>query len=175
MDNRSINIITNKARSFNWVSLIIPLMGLIGMGISGYLTFIHYRDLNAVCLFGAKCDAVLTSAYSAVGGIPLSLFGIIIYLILSILGTLRFLNRNDRPDLLAIGIYSAALAGTLFSIYLYYLEIFKIHAFCTWCIGSSIIMVCVLVFSVLDLYSTGFDFKEFRRYLRARRKQFIQW
>ena len=47
-----------------------------------------------------------------------------------------------------MGIYSAALAGTLYSLYLVYLEIFEIHAFCSWCLASGLVMATMLVLSL---------------------------
>jgi len=157
------------------IHLAIPILGLAGMGISGYLTYIHYQNLNSICLFGAKCDEVLTSPYSQIWGIPLALFGLFMYAVLTVMGLLLLSKRIARQDLLALGIYAVALSGTLFSIYLYYLEIFEIHAFCTWCIASSLVMFSLLACSLINLKKSGFSSKEFRSWFRIRLARYVKW
>jgi len=41
-----------------------------------------------------------------------------------------------------------ALFGTIFSIYLTYLELFVIKAVCMWCVSSAIIITLLLLFSL---------------------------
>jgi len=153
------------------IRLPVPLLALAGMGISGYLTYIHYKNINAICLFNAKCDAVLTSSYAQIWGIPLALFGLALYAALAVLGFLSLNKKLGRADLAASGIYGLALSGILFSLYLYYLEIFEIHAFCTWCITSSIVMLAIFILSLINLRHAGFNGREFRRWL----SRYVQW
>jgi uncharacterized membrane protein len=50
-----------------------------------------------------------------------------------------------------------ALFGTIFSIYLTYLEIFLIEAVCIWCISSAIIIALLLLASLgstLNVFSS---------------------
>jgi uncharacterized membrane protein len=44
-----------------------------------------------------------------------------------------------------------SLVGTLFSVYLTYLEVFVIHALCQWCLASATIMVGTLVCAALRI------------------------
>lgn len=164
---------TNKTNSVT--QILVPVLGLLGIGISGYLTYVHYQNLNAVCLFNAKCDTVLTSPYSQIWGIPLSLFGLLMYLAITILGFLYLRVKNERAGLLAVGLYGLALASLLFSLYLYYLEIFEIHAFCTWCIASSIVVLCLFILSLVNLSKSGFRFGELPHFVRTNMKRYVQW
>ena len=41
--------------------------------------------------------------------------------------------------------------GVLFSAWLTWLELFVIHAICTWCVVSAVIVVLIFVVSLLDL------------------------
>lgn len=147
----TININHYIATRSTVIKIAIPVLGLIGMGISSYLTYIHYRSINSVCLLASNCDLVLTSPYARVWGIPLSLFGLLMYACLTILGFLMLTNNIKRKNLIATGIYSLALSGTMFSIYLYYLEIFEIHAFCSWCIASSLVIFSLFALSLVNL------------------------
>jgi uncharacterized membrane protein len=129
----------------------IPSLGLAGIVISAYLTYIHYTKVSPICLGIADCDEVLASPYAQMWGVPLSLLGLLMYVALMLLGFLMLSNKVKRQDLIVMGTYTLAVAGTLFTLYLYYLEIFEIHAFCTWCIASSIVMFITLIISIMIL------------------------
>ena len=155
--------------------IALPALALIGIGISAYLTYIHFNEIEPVCLPGTDCVKVLSSRYAQMWGIPLSLFGLLMYVALTALGFLNLVERIRRQDLIATSIYALALSGTLFSIYLYYLEIFEIHAFCSWCIASSIVMFKLFILSLINLKAGGFNFKEYRHWLRVRVSRYVKW
>jgi uncharacterized membrane protein len=48
-------------------------------------------------------------------------------------------------------VFGLSLAGTLYSLYLTYLELFVIRALCPWCLASALVMVCLMVVSLADL------------------------
>ena len=162
-------------RSGRFIKSLIPVLGVVGMGISVYLIFVHYNGVSAICLPTMNCDAVLSSRYSAMWGVPLAVFGLLMYGALTMLGLWSFTAKEEWQDRLAVGIYTLALASLLFTIYLYYLEIFEIHAFCTWCIGSSIVVLAIFVLSLLNLGAEGFSFRDFLHYVRVTRKRYVQW
>jgi uncharacterized membrane protein len=47
--------------------------------------------------------------------------------------------------------FGMALFGTLFSIYLTYLEIFIIHAVCIWCLSSAVIITALMLLNLPPL------------------------
>jgi uncharacterized membrane protein len=44
-------------------------------------------------------------------------------------------------------VFGLALAGTLFSLYLTYLEAFVIEAICAWCLTSAVVITLLLLVS----------------------------
>lgn len=163
------------SRSTLWLRTAIPILGIIGMSISGYLTFIHYSQISPICSPMMDCDVVLSSPYAAIWGVPLSILGLLMYVFLTVLGFWHLRRENEWQAIMALGIYSVALSGTLFSAYLYYLEIFVIHAFCTWCIVSSLVVVITLVLSMVNLSSSEEYIKSVPRFVRVRLRRYIQW
>jgi uncharacterized membrane protein len=157
------------------LKISITVLGIIGTGISCYLTYIHYRDLSSICLFNTNCDAVLSSRYSTMWGIPLSLFGFLMYASLTLLSIWSLRAKEEWQNGLDMGIYAFALAGTLFTVYLFYLEIFQIHAFCTWCIGSAIVIASILVLSLFHLFGGREKPQEKSRSRRFKLSRYIQW
>jgi len=171
-DKETLSSKLDSIRPLSILRLAVPILGLIGIGISSYLTYIHYQDTSSICMFGAKCDTVLNSKYADIGDVPLSLFGLLMYATLTALGFLNLSQRIGRRDVIAGGIYMLALSGTFFSLYLYYLEIFEIHDFCTWCIGSSVVTFALLWLSVANLRTTGFSFSEYLSWLQNKMPRF---
>ncbi|WP_027004642.1 vitamin K epoxide reductase family protein [Conexibacter woesei] len=111
---------------------------VLGLGIAGYLVYVHYADINPICNIAHGCHKVQTSAYAKLAGIPVALLGLIGYVV--ILGALIFDGEIGRM-IAAL----TALVGFGFSMYLTYRELFTIDAICQWCVGSAILMTGLAV------------------------------
>lgn len=109
-----------------------------GVGIAGYLTYVHYAGLHPVCGISHGCETVQTSSYAYLGGVPVALLGLLTYLLILVM--LR--RRGDNA--LLIG-YVLTLIGFGFSLYLTYREVFTIHAICSWCVSSAIVFTLLAV------------------------------
>ena len=84
------------------------------------------------------------SEYSHIAGINVSVFGIVGYVLL--LATAFF-----ATDWRASAASPLALGGFGFSIYLTYLEIFKIEAICQWCVASAVLMTILFLLNATRL------------------------
>lgn len=125
----------------------VALIALIGLGVSGYMAYVETTHISAICGPVGDCNTVQQSQYARLFGIPLGILGIVGYLF--ILGA-WLLSRSAAIRLAAIGrlvLYGFALAGTIFSIYLTFLEPFVIGATCAWCLGSALCMALLLIFT----------------------------
>lgn len=134
--------------------IAVPVLGLAGLGVSSYLTYVHYALIEPVCVFSAKCDEVLASPYAQMWGVPLALLGMIMYAVVIALNLLLWRRDSAWEHPIALGIYGVTLTGMVFTGYLYYLEIFVLHAFCSWCIISSIILAIIFVISIINFVRT---------------------
>ena len=114
---------------------------LAGLGIAGYLTYVHYAGLRPICGISHGCETVQTSSYASLAGIPVAVLGLISYMLILI--TLSM--RDERALLTGYGLTLIAFS---FSAYLTYREVFTIHAICSWCVSSAI------VFSMLAITGT---------------------
>jgi uncharacterized membrane protein len=123
----------------------IGVVALIGLGVASYLTYVHYAGESPVCLAGGGgCEKVQTSHYAKLAGIPVSVLGLVGYFV--ILVSLLIPGETGR--------FTGALTtliGFGFSLYLTYLELFKIHAICQWCVASAVLMTVLAVLTVLRL------------------------
>ncbi len=148
--------------------IAIPALGLIGMGISGYLTYAHYQWTEPICFAGLDCNGVLFSPYAQILGVPISLLGLLMYAILTACGLLLLRGQKDGSRLIALGIYGAALSGTLYSAYLTYREAFTLHAFCSWCLVSAVVITSILALSLVNLAASGLRLLEIPRLTRTK-------
>lgn len=127
------------------LGIAIAFISVVGIGIASYLTYVHYADLKPICLADGGCEVVQQSRYAKFAGIPVPLLGLIGYV--SILGSLLIPGDLGRAATALLAIF-----GFGFSIYLTYLEIFKIEAICQWCVASAILMTLMAIVSVLRLW-----------------------
>jgi uncharacterized membrane protein len=118
---------------------------LAGVGVAGYLTYVHYAGLQPFCAGGGHgCERVQSSSYARLGGIPVALLGLGGYLAIAV----ALLAPGERARLAAAAL---ALSGFGFSAYLTYLELFVIDAICQWCVASAVLLTLLSVITVWRL------------------------
>src|ERR1017187_6690313 len=90
-------------------------LATIGLGVAGYLTYVHYSGATPICsIKGNPCSQVQKSQYSKLAGVPVALIGLIGYVV--ILGSLLARER-ERARFVTAGL---TLGGFGFSAYLTY-------------------------------------------------------
>src|SRR5271156_6940393 len=122
--------------------ITLILLTSAGLGIAGYLTYVHYAGINPVCTAGGSCEKVQTSVYSELAGMPVALIGMLGYI--SILGLLLAREREGTR----FAMMALTLVGFAFSAYLTYRELYSIHAICEWCASSAAILTVMAPLSV---------------------------
>ena len=120
----------------------------VGIGIAGYLTYVHYAGLQPICGISHGCETVQTSRYASLLGVPVALLGLISYLL--IFASLCL--RDDRTQLAG---YALVVIAFAFSAYLTYREVFTIHAICTWCVSSAVVFTLLLIVETLRARDAG--------------------
>jgi len=137
-------------RRWGWIETATAMLVALGFLVSLYLTWIKLTNNTAACAGIGDCDAVNSSRYAEVAGIPIALVGMMGYLAIgcALVAELRWPQANWS---LRLGVFGMALAGTLYSAYLTYVEVAVLHAVCPYCVISAICMVGILILSVLRL------------------------
>jgi uncharacterized membrane protein len=143
---RSRRIVAAGDRLDRRLALAVAAIALLGVGIAGYLTYIHYAGIDPICASGSGgCHKVQNSAYAELAGIPVAVLGLVGYL-----GILTSVVL--RPvDLGRVAGAALALSGFGFSAYLTYREIFTIEAICQWCVASAVLMTALAVLTTVRL------------------------
>lgn len=133
----------------NW---LIPLLSLVGLGVAGYLSFIDFTQAEAVCGPVGNCNSVQGSSYATLFGfLPVGILGFLGYLAILTLWLVSRLHLPDYDHLVKMLLWALSLIGTLFSIYLTFLEPFVIGATCMWCISSAVIMTAIFLLATREI------------------------
>ena len=124
--------------------LWIPILALIGILVAGYLAFVETTGSEAVCGPVGDCNTVQQSQYAILFGVlPVGLLGLISYLIILIGWVVARLEAGLFSRWAWVSIFVLSTVGTLFSIYLTFLEPFVIGATCAWCLASSVVITAI--------------------------------
>ncbi len=122
-----------KSKSF----VFLLFLSLAGFFDSVYLTIFHYKHIIPPCTIAKGCETVLTSQFSTIFGIPISLVGSLFFLTLIILLLLGFFRYFKL----------LILEGVAVSIVLFSIQAFILHAFCQYCLLSEIIILAIFILS----------------------------
>lgn len=126
-------------------SWAVPVLCLLGLGVAGYLTYVELSHTQAICGPVGNCNSVQTSKYATLWGfLPVGVFGMIGYFAIAIAWFVHHFTTDAFKSYSSLVIWSMALLGVIFSIYLTFLEPFVIGATCAWCISSAIIITLLL-------------------------------
>ncbi len=135
-------------RSARVLGTITAVIALAGLGVSAYLTYTHYADRSVACAVVHGCQTVQQSEYAKLAGVPIALLGGLLYA-----GLLTSSAAWAMRGLWwwGFGAWFLALAGTVYSAYLTYLEVEVIEAICFWCVTSAVLLAAALGSTSLGL------------------------
>lgn len=117
--------------------LAAAIVALAGVGVAGYLTWVHFDDAALVCVAGGGCETVQESEYAEIAGLPVAALGLVAYSI--VLGLVAWDSPAAR-----LAAATIALVGLLFSTYLLVLQLFVIDAVCVWCMANDVVIAPLL-------------------------------
>jgi uncharacterized membrane protein len=131
----------------SWSALVIAIFGFID---SVYLTWVKFTGSYVTCGPIGNCEAVNTSRYAEVAGIPIALIGLLGYLlIIAVIALEKWLPA--QKEVLRLAFFGFTLTGTIYSIYLTYVEIAILEAICPYCVVSAVLMVVLFGISISRL------------------------
>jgi uncharacterized membrane protein len=131
------------------LSIASLILAVLGAGISGYLTYVHY-NIDALVCAGGGCEVVQQSKYSEIMGIPIAMLGLGMFLGVIALIIVRE-RLVDYAYLANAGIMLLLVSGLIYFAYLTYLEMNVIYAWCQWCVATSIVTLILFVVEVVRM------------------------
>lgn len=132
---------------------IIAALSLCGIFLAAYLTLYHYGYVGTIACGTGGCETVQASRWAMLLGLPVALWGAGYYasvFAVSAVGSIGAHAERRWPTdvLLALNGW-----GVVFSAYLTWIEIARVHAICRYCVGSASVVLALFALSVLDLRS----------------------
>ena len=149
-----------------WARVTIAILSTIGVIDTGSITLKRWGLIgNLDCPGGLEgCDKVLNSPWGTIlqtnnFSIPLSLLGLISYLVILLMAIFPLLPilKNQKSNISKFtwwGSFYISTSTFIFSLILISVMIFKIKAFCFYCILSCLISLSLLV---LNLFGGGWE------------------
>ena len=142
-----------RESKFDWMLAIwwlAVVCAVIGLADSIYLTWLKLTGELAACGGIGDCESVNASIYSQINCIPIALLGAVAYALI-----LLFLFLESRDDFIGDWsptlVFGLSLTGTLYSIYLTYIEIAVLKAICPYCVVSAVAILIIFVISIARL------------------------
>lgn len=131
------------------IPLVLAAIGLAGVAISIYLTTVHYAGVPLVCSSTGlvNCERVLSSAYSSVAGIPISVGGLLWFA--GVLGMALLALRTPEPARLQLAQVLWSLLGLATVVYLVGVEVLALGVICAWCSVLHVLILLTFFLSVL--------------------------
>lgn len=123
---------------------VFILLAVAGIIVSGMALHEHYREEGqAPCSINDKwdCGIVNKSEYAVIANIPVAAIGIVGYILLGVLGAMRWYRLMALCLLGALG----------FSAYLTYIEARVLGVYCILCVISACIVVTWLVLALITI------------------------
>jgi uncharacterized membrane protein len=91
------------------------------------------------------CNTVNQSEYAMLfGAVPVGLLGLVGYVVILSSWVVHRWREGIVSDWAAVGILGMSVIGTIFSIYLTFLEPFVIGATCAWCLSSAVAITLLM-------------------------------
>ena len=149
-----------------WARVTIAILSTVGVIDTGSITLKRWGLIgNLDCPGGLEgCDKVLNSPWGTIlqtnnFSIPLSLLGLISYLVILLMAIFPLLPilKNQKSNISKFtwwGSFYISTSTFIFSLILISVMIFKIKAFCFYCILSFLISLSLLV---LNLFGGGWE------------------
>lgn len=135
------------AGSRRWAAWTTAALSLAGLGVSAYLTYVHYTEPRALSCpdNGAiSCTKVTTSPESMVFGvIPVAVLGVVFFTaMLALCLPMSWRAREPWVDRARL---AGVVAGMGMVLYLVAVELLSVHAICLWCTGVHVVAFALFV------------------------------
>jgi uncharacterized membrane protein len=132
------------------LSQLAIALTITGLLVSIYMTVYKITSNDKMCIGSQDCSVVNASRYSEVNGIPVAVIGIVGYAALLAAQWLErtpgFFQQNGTMIFFALSV-----TGFFFTVYLIFVEVSLIKAYCPFCIASQAAMTLLFVISVVRL------------------------
>lgn len=134
-------------------TLLTSLLGLSGFLLAWHILKSKNRPHQPlVCPLSGQCATVVHSSYSKLVGLPLEIWGLGYYGLVTASYGVKLIKPDTLDQDFSLLIILLSTIAFLFSLYLTFIQMYRLHAWCTWCLCSA--FLCSLIFA-LTIVSIG--------------------
>ncbi|QEG32761.1 vitamin K epoxide reductase family protein [Bythopirellula goksoeyrii] len=149
MSDHSIisNFVSNNRKA---LAVIVTVLAMFALGISSYLTWVTWNQSSIAGCSGsslAGCDEVLDSVWSKWLGIPVSLFGSLVYAGILTLCWPGILHPRSWA---ALGLMALALVAAGSGVWFFGVQFLLIGHYCFYCLS---VHICGLLISIVAYFA----------------------
>ncbi len=145
--------VLNNPPDYSW---LIPVLSAIGIAVASYLSYVEITQTEAVCGPVGHCNTVQQSPYARLFGIfPVGVTGVLGYLAIITAWAVINFGPSSWDDITKFALWVFTFVGTLFSIYLTFLEPFVIGASCSWCLSSAVIITLLFIIATQEVKTSS--------------------
>jgi len=113
------------------VMIYIFIVSIISLLIASYIEFNKAFSVDSCFKEMGGCAIVDASAFSDFGGLPVSIIGILGFLLLTLVSFIQIKKPNEKRGKI---IFLLVAAMSIFSLYLIFAQFFIINAVCRYCL-----------------------------------------
>ena len=130
--------------------MIVATFALAGIFVSLYLLLYKLGIIGELSCSVGSCETVNSSKWATFLGLPVAAWGVAWYVAMFVLAIVSTGERFAYSVGVSTILLGVAATGLVFSGYLTYLELFRIHAICQCCVVSAIIVTTIFLISFAD-------------------------
>ena len=133
--------------------MLIAVLALGGIFLAAYLTLFHYGYVGELACGTGGCEKVQGSNWATFLGLPVALWGVGYYASVFAVATAGAVGAGTEQRWPSVALVALNGWGVIFSGYLTWAEVARIHAICYYCVGSAVAVMALCALSLLDLRS----------------------
>jgi uncharacterized membrane protein len=139
-----------KNLNIRYSSMILAIIGVID---ALYLSYSKIFHVELYCAGSNNCATVNSSRFAEIGGFSIAFIGLGGYI--AILAILFLEGKNIQKiykENIPLVLFGFSLIGSLYSIYLTYIEIVILKAVCPYCFISAIVMWILFILASIRVF-----------------------
>lgn len=134
------------------IRIAIFVLAFCGFMVAKHIYKQKRSNKKLVCPIRFDCHTVVHSGYSKLVGIPVEIFGMIYYGLITISYLFLVFMPGAMPVILVNFLIAMSCVAFLFSVYLIGIQIFVLKKGCSWCIVSAIISMTIFVLTIMHYH-----------------------
>ncbi|MEK7502352.1 MAG: vitamin K epoxide reductase family protein [Patescibacteria group bacterium] len=132
------------------MQFVASFIALVIGGIidTSYLLYQHYKKKPLICPMDHDCSVVTEGKWSRIFFVRNEILGLSFYLFMLTFIILSVILPNFSSKIY-LSLFIFSIIGVAFSIFLVYLQIYKIRDYCFYCLISAFLTLLIFINSIL--------------------------